>query len=62
MRKGELPLWSGQTQCESKGRDSDIFIPGHSLTSALNVLREERVRAKLDRGQFRERDTWADTE
>lgn len=45
-------------QCESKGRDSDIFIP-HRSQVYLTSDREGKER--LDRGQFRERNSWADT-
>lgn len=60
-------------QCESKGRDRDIFIP-QSLTSILNAQIEEgkrerergregkREREELDRGQFREGHMGTDTE
>lgn len=44
-------------QCESKGRDSDIFIPHHSQ---VYLTSDREWKERLDRGQFKERDSGVD--
>lgn len=44
-----MSLWSGRMQCESKGRDGDIFIPRHSQAYRTSD-REAGQRAILRKG------------